>query len=338
MDWWFYSVFSEHFPADVAKESSHRHKSSKSARFQNAWAGSADLEGGEEVERSVQGDTAIKDYGRGFPFPLSMWDLGHCDPKKCSGRKLSRLGFVKTLKLSQRFNGLILSPLGKQCVSPQDHSLITEHGVAVIDCSWAKLDTTPFGRMRGTHMRLLPYLVAANPINYGRPCKLSCVEAFAASLFIVGLQDLGSVLLKRFKWGASFYTLNRVLLDRYAACKSSKDVVEVQHAWLQECEKEKVERLTQDLLDIDLTKEHYNPNRQLSSDESSERDKSSDDESDGDDDDQGDVNGDDDVDVDDDDDGNGVCDNDNDDSCGDMNDDDKELQEAEHRNSIQNEK
>lgn len=77
----------------------------------------------------------------------------------------------------------------------------------------------------------------------------------------------------------------------------------------------------------------------LCSDESSERDKSSDDdddESDGDDDDQDDVNGDDD--VDDDDDGNGVCDNDNDDSCGDMNDDDKELQEAEHRNSIQNEK
>ena len=78
----------------------------------------------------------------------------------------------------------------------------------------------------------------------------------------------------------------------------------------------------------------------LCSDESSERDKSSDgddDESDGDDDDQDDVKGDDDVD-DNDDDGNGVCDNDNDDSCGDMNDDDKELQEAEHRNSIQNEK
>lgn len=167
-----------------------------------------------------------------------MWDFNQCDPKKCSGRKLARLNLVKCLKIKQKFHGLVLTPTGTKCVSPQDKSILETKGIAVVDCSWARLNDTPIAALKSSHPRLLPFLVAANPINYGKPCKLSCVEALAATMYITGFKNIAEYYLNQFSWGHSFLELNNEALELYANCTDSASVVEAQNDYIKKAQEE----------------------------------------------------------------------------------------------------
>ncbi|KAL0483564.1 ribosome biogenesis protein TSR3 [Acrasis kona] len=173
-----------------------------------------------------------------FRIPLAMWDFEQCDAKRCTGKKLERLNMLKSISLHTPFRGVVLSPNGTQTVSPLDKDAVEKYGACVVDCSWNEVDSIPFHKMRMGYPRLLPFLLAANPVNYGRPMKLSCVEALAATMYIVGLKQDASNLLAKFKWGETFINLNRELLDGYAAAENGEGVIKVQNEYIESCEKE----------------------------------------------------------------------------------------------------
>ena len=50
------------------------------------------------------------------------------------------------------------SPKATQVVSPSDRQYILNAGLAVVECSWARLDDVPFSKIASLHERLRTYL------------------------------------------------------------------------------------------------------------------------------------------------------------------------------------
>lgn len=87
----------------------------------------------------------------------------------------------------------------------------------------------------------VPYLVAANSVNYGRPWRLNCVEALAACFVICGHEDWAEEVLKHFSYGKSFLEINSQLFKRYAACTSEEEIKAAEEKWLAKIEREYAE-------------------------------------------------------------------------------------------------
>lgn len=174
-------------------------------------------------------------------FKAACWDLGHCDPKRCSGKKLMRLGLMRDLHMGQRHNGVIITPNGKHVISPADRDVMDQFGAAVVECSWARTKEVQWNKVGGKCERLLPYLVAANSVNYGKPWRLNCVEALAAAFYICGHADWAEQILAPFSYGKSFLEINHSILKRYAACTDEASMKKTEEEWMEQLEREYAE-------------------------------------------------------------------------------------------------
>ncbi|KAF2864160.1 DUF367-domain-containing protein [Piedraia hortae CBS 480.64] len=171
-------------------------------------------------------------------FKAAAWDFNHCDAKKCSGKRLMRQGLMRELHVGQKHAGIVISPKAKILLSPADRPILEQYGSAVVEASWNRIEEVPFHRIGGPNPRLLPYLIAANPTNYGRPWRLNCVEALAACFVICGHKEWAEEILAGFGYGEAFLDINEAVLKRYAACDDEGQVKIAEKQWLAKIERE----------------------------------------------------------------------------------------------------
>ena len=155
-----------------------------------------------------------------------------CDPKRCTAAKLVRFGEVREADPRKVPGGaVVLDPEAEKALSREDVPSAQRFGLLVLDCSWEKLKRFP--RLKGgLEHRALPFLLAANPTNFGKPMRLSSAEAVAAALYIMGEREHAERIMSKFKWGHTFIDINREYLEAYSASSTSGEVVAAQNGFV----------------------------------------------------------------------------------------------------------
>ncbi|NLI74573.1 MAG: DUF367 family protein [Euryarchaeota archaeon] len=164
---------------------------------------------------------------------LYIYDEKQCSPKKCTGRRLVRFNQAQEIKSLRRIpsGSIVLTPWAEKSISREDSARAAARGLVALDLSWRNIDNIPRD-LRGVRERSLPFLVAANPVNWGRPFKLTCAEALATALYIMGFKEQAHQTMSKFNWGEELFRVNREPLELYSNAKTSAEVVAIQSEFL----------------------------------------------------------------------------------------------------------
>ena len=158
---------------------------------------------------------------------LAVVQFGEDDRKRCTARRLVKFHLAISIPKNHH-SSIVLDPFSNKILSLEDKPIASKHGIIAIDCSWNRIKHFP----RARHSRTLPYILAANPINYGRPQKLTTLEAFMAALYILGEIEQAEKLSSIISWGSQFLILNRELLSAYSKAANEEEIIEIQNEFL----------------------------------------------------------------------------------------------------------
>ena len=142
---------------------------------------------------------------------LRVLELGQDDPRKCTARRLARMGLAHSYGSPARLppRGIALDPFAERELVEADTELAQVGGLVGVDCSWNRApETFASLRLHGLEPRRLPPLVPANPVNAGKVGKLTTAEALAGALAVLGEEEHAAQLMGAFKWGPAFLARN----------------------------------------------------------------------------------------------------------------------------------
>ncbi len=161
-------------------------------------------------------------------------NLHTCNPKICTASRIIRFRKAKEMPVNKiPSQSIVLTPFSQIALSPSDRVLASKYGIVGVDCSWNKIEEGRKVLSKGKG-RALPFLIAVNPTNYGKPSKLSTLEAIAAALYILGYKKQYFDILSIVKWGDEFHKINKDYLIAYSNAENSKEVVACQENFIKE--------------------------------------------------------------------------------------------------------